>query len=176
MRIGVILAVLMLVSFSQADQIEKIVYDCKGNTKTFIGDREVEGMEQGSEFKVVFDGFTEGMHLKMGQDPNSPDIMVKPLSKDYIEIILKNVFPLYMRTSEDTNIIFGDSSLHIQPSRTGSYMVLMRTETEMLLSLSNGGFQAVIKHNDLITGSVHDGRIEFRTSDDKVLKCKINID
>jgi hypothetical protein len=163
-------------NISSADQIKKISYECKGNTRTFIGPNEVADMEKGKKFSFETSGVAGAFDLRLGSNPSQPDLQITPIGKNLVRISLAEVVPVSVSSQSGGTISTGDTSSKIQHG----FATEIRANG-MGLSVNDGsGSEVISQWRDGFKGSVvieaFDGSMKFGTADGKSLECKINID
>jgi len=177
-KIGLLMTAMILVSGSTfANAVNKISYNCKGNTITHIGDKIVPDMEDGGKFKISVKGFTAGMNLKIGPDVNNPDFDIIPLAKNTVKIKVNGNIPLMLNGSGAMTYVIGDMKMDLKPPLQSGLMVrILKSEIGLKVVIGDLVNMMLLNYTGPMEILAKDGRFEFRTSDDRHLKCSINID
>jgi len=167
---------LIVPSISSADQIKKISYECKGNTRTFVGPNEVADMQNGKKFSFETSGVTGGFDLRLGADPNQPDLQITPIGKNLLRIHLAEVTPLSIASRSGGTISAGDTSTKFEHG----FSAATKANGLGLSADDSGGSEVVSQWRDGFKGTAvieaYDGNLKFGTADGKSLDCKIDIE
>jgi hypothetical protein len=173
----VVFSSMMVPSISSADQqVRKISYECKGNTRTFIGPNEVPDMQKGKKFSFQTSGVAGAFDLKLGADANQPDIQITPIGKNLLSIHMTESVPLSVEGQSGAAVSSGDMSTKFKHG----FGVETKANGLGLSGDDEGGSEVVSQWRDGFHGNVviqaGDGSLRFGTADGKSLECKINID